>query len=60
MLSLAGWPFGVVALLLGAPHLASAVSFLLRREDATAKTLRRVSLLHLPAFLVALLLAVRG
>jgi len=59
LLSLAGWGFGVVALLLGVAHLASAARFLRRRDDATARTLWRVSLLHLPALLLALLIAVR-
>ena len=59
MLSITGWPYGLIALSLGVADLAVAARFLVKPDDATARTLQRVSLVHLPALLIALLLAVR-
>jgi protoheme IX farnesyltransferase len=54
-LSLAGWAYAAVAVLLGAGYLACAVRFLQRRNDGTARRLLRASLVYLPAVFVALL-----
>ncbi len=59
MLSIAGWPYGLVALALGLTDLAIAVRFLGKPADAIAQNLRRMSLVHLPILLISLLLAVR-
>ena len=59
MLSITGWPYGLIALSLGVADLAVAARFLVKPDDATARALRRVSLVHLPVLLIALLLAVR-
>jgi protoheme IX farnesyltransferase len=55
----AGWAFGACALVLGVVHLGFAARFLRRPDDATARALWHVSLVHLPLLLVALLVAVR-
>ncbi|MCX7426025.1 MAG: UbiA family prenyltransferase [Planctomycetia bacterium] len=52
------WPYGVVAVGFGLVDLASAGRFLQYPSDATARALWRVSLVHLPALLAVLLLAV--
>jgi heme O synthase-like polyprenyltransferase len=49
------WPYGVVAVGFGLVDLASAGRFLQYPSDATARALWRVSLVHLPALLAALL-----
>ncbi len=59
LLSPSDWTFGVVALLFGLIHLVFAARFALRPNDATARALWRVSLVHLPLLLSALVLAVR-
>ena len=59
MLSIAGWPYGLVALALGLANLVIAARFLGKPDDAIAQTLRRMSLVHLPILLISLLLAVR-
>ena len=59
MLSPAGWAFGITATLSGLAHLAFAARFAWRPDDARARALWRVSLVHLPLLLVALVLAVR-
>jgi protoheme IX farnesyltransferase len=51
------WPYGVVALILGLADLASTARFLRQPSDTTARTLWRVSLVHLPALLASMLLA---
>ncbi|MBN2475737.1 MAG: protoheme IX farnesyltransferase [Pirellulales bacterium] len=54
-----GWTFGVVAMLLGLAHLTAAARFSRHPEEGSALVLRRVSAMHLPVLLTALLLAVR-
>jgi protoheme IX farnesyltransferase len=58
-LSIVGWPFGVAAALLGLIDVIAAARFQRTPNDATARTLWRVSMVHLPLLLVALLLALR-
>jgi heme O synthase-like polyprenyltransferase len=53
ILWLAGWTFGITALLSGLAHLALAARLAWRPGDATARALWRVSLVHLPLLLVA-------
>lgn len=53
----AGPVYGVVATAFGLAYLVPAVRFLARRDDATARTLLRVSFFHLPAVFIALLVA---
>ena len=59
MLATVGWPYLPIALCLGLVHLAFAVKFLGRPTDANARTLWRMSLVHLPVLLMSLLLSVR-
>lgn len=59
MLSLVGPAFAIAAILSGLAHLAVAARFAWRPGDATARALWRVSLVHLPLLLVALVLDVR-
>jgi heme o synthase len=54
--STVGWPYVAVALSLGLAHLAFAARFFSRPTDARARALWRMSLVHLPVLLVALLL----
>ena len=59
ILSLVGWQYTVVALSLGLAHVAIAAKFLAGPSDDNARALWRMSLVHLPALLVSLLVAVR-
>lgn len=56
IISPADWPYAATAILLGICYLASAIRFLQRRNDATARRLLWASLVYLPALLAALLL----
>jgi heme o synthase len=56
ILSTIGWPYVAIALSLGPAHLAIAAKFLAEPIDASARALWRISLVHLPALLTALLL----
>ena len=56
MLSTVGWPYVTVALPLELAHLALAAKFLSKPSDASARTLWRMSLIHLPVLLTFLLL----
>jgi heme o synthase len=56
LLAAAGWPYAVIALALGTVDLSVAGNFLRRPTDAHARWLWRVSLIHLPMLLTALLL----
>jgi heme o synthase len=49
-----GWPYLMIALLLGATHVALAARFLAHRTDARARALWRMSLVHLPVLLASL------
>ncbi len=51
----AGWPYGLVALLLGHAYMACSLNFLRRREEANARWLLRASLVYLPLLFAALL-----
>jgi protoheme IX farnesyltransferase len=55
MCDLAGWPYFVVALLLGHGYMACSFDFLRRRTDAAARRLLWASLVYLPVLLAALL-----
>lgn len=59
ILCLVGPAFAIAALLSGLAHLALAARFAWQPNDATARALWRVSLVHLPLLLVALVLDVR-
>jgi protoheme IX farnesyltransferase len=59
VLSLAGWTFAVPAVALGVTHLAYAARFRRRPDDASASALWKVSLVHLPVLLAALLVDLR-
>jgi len=52
----AGVGYPLAALILGLGYLASAVGFLARRDDRSARTVLRASILYLPLVLLALLL----
>jgi len=52
--SAAGWTYGMAACVTGVAHLAAAARFARQRNDATARALWRVSLIHLPLLLAAL------
>jgi protoheme IX farnesyltransferase len=56
MLSMVGWPYIAVALSLGLVHMAIASIFLSKPTDANARTLWRMSLVHLPLLLTSLVL----
>jgi protoheme IX farnesyltransferase len=58
MLSMVGWLYVVVVMSLGLTHLAIAAEFLNQPSDANARTLWRVSLVHLPVLLISLLTSV--
>ena len=52
-----GWLFGIVAVLLGVYYLKAAIAFYYSRTDAVARRLLRVSLLYLPLYMIALIVA---
>jgi protoheme IX farnesyltransferase len=52
----AGLAYPLAALLLGLGYLASAVGFLVRRNDRSARLVLRASIVYLPLVLLALLL----
>ncbi|NQT11162.1 MAG: protoheme IX farnesyltransferase [Planctomycetes bacterium] len=52
---LAGWPYAVVALVLGHAYMACSFGFLHRRTDGSARRLLWASLVYLPALFAALL-----
>lgn len=54
--ALAGWQYGVAALLSGLGYTACASAFLHHRNDRTARWLLRASLIYLPLVLAALLM----
>ena len=57
--SLVAWPFGIVAGLAGLTGLVFAVRFLLHPTNSRARSMRCVSLIHLPGLLIVLLSATR-
>jgi len=56
----AAWPYVAVALPFGLAHLVVSAKFLYRPSDAHAWTLSRLSMLHLPALLLAWLMWCRA
>lgn len=54
----AALPYAAVALLLGSLQLAASLRFMLRIDDSSARSLLRMSLIYLPALLLALTLIV--
>ncbi len=52
-----GWLFAVVAIVLGVYYLKAAIRFYRSRTDAIARGLLRVSLLYLPLYMIALIVA---
>ena len=54
----AGLAYPLAALILGLGYLASAVGFLVRRDDRSARLVLRASIVYLPLILLALLLSV--
>ena len=59
ILSMVGWPYVVAAVALGLAHVTIAARFLARPIDGNALALWRMSLVHLPALLTSLLVAMR-
>jgi protoheme IX farnesyltransferase len=55
----AGLGYPLAALILGLGYLAAAVAFLVRRDDRSARTVLRASIVYLPLVLLALLLTCR-
>jgi protoheme IX farnesyltransferase len=55
MMSLVGWGYAAMALLLGMGYLAGAIRFLRDRSDRNARWLLRASLAYLPSLCAALL-----